>query len=203
MSAYRSSEPCPRCKSGTTTSEGECLACGAVWGSAFLCPHCGEHAKIVEARVVGSACAKCKVARVEHPLPKEAYAPLFALLRSYRLLPVRAAIFVPALAIFFAVVATDAIPSMKANARNERESFIAERGTTVGAPSSMLEHLPDSSTAFLAALGGVGALGIGVFLSIAGAVRLRIRREARRLSALGPASPSGGGMIFPARSARD
>ena len=188
MSAYRSSEPCPHCKSGTTTSEGECLACGAVWGSTFLCPHCGEHAKTVEDRLVATACAKCKVARVARPLPKDAYAPLLALIRSYRLLPVRAAIYVPGLAIFFAVVASGAVPAMKANARNERESFIAERGTKVGAPSSMLEQLPDASTVFLASLGGVGALGIGVFLSIAGAFRLRIRREVRRLEALAPPS---------------
>lgn len=193
MSAYRSSEPCPRCKSGTTTSDGECLACGAVWGSAFVCPHCGERAKTVEARLVGTACANCKVARVARLLPKDAYAPLFALLRTYRLLPVRAAIYVPALAIFFAVVATGAIPAMKANARNQRESFIAEHGTTTGAPSSMLDHLPDAATSFLAGLGGVGALGIGVFLSIAGAFRLRIRREARRLATLGPPSTPGDG----------
>ena len=192
MSAYRSSEPCPRCKSGTTTSEGECLACGAVWGSAFFCPHCGDHAKTVEDRLVGTACAKCKVARVARPLPKDAYAPLFALLRTYRLLPVRAALYVPALAIFFAVLATGVIPAMTANARNQRESFIAEYGTTAGAPSSMLEHLPDAATSFLAILGGVGALGIGVFLSIAGTFRLRIRREARRLAVPGPPSTPGG-----------
>lgn len=134
---------------------------------------------------MGSTCAKCGVPRIARPLPKEAYTRLRHLLRIYRLLPARAAIYVPALALSFAVIASVISPRMIADAKNERASYIAERATSVGAPTSKVaELLPEAPLAFLAGLGTVGALGIVVFLSIAGAFRFRIRREAARVAGL-------------------
>jgi predicted RNA-binding Zn-ribbon protein involved in translation (DUF1610 family) len=185
MSAYRSAEPCPQCKSGTTTSEGECLSCGALWGSAFLCPHCGVHARTEADRLVGTACAKCKIARVARPLPKEAYGRLLELVRFYRLWPARAAAYIPVLAVIVALVAAGTSVYVKSTARNERQSFIAERGTTVGAPTTTFaDLLPEAPMAFVGGLGIVGAIGIAVFLGVAATFRQRVRREARRLTAL-------------------
>lgn len=185
MNAYRSAEPCPQCKRGTTTSEGECLACGALWGNAFLCPHCGVHAKTEADRRVGTVCAKCKVARVARPLPKEAYARLLELIRFTRLWPARAAVYIPVVAVIVAVVATVTSANVKAAARNERESFIAERGTKVGAPTTFLaDVLPEAPMMFVGGLLIVGAVGIAVFLGVSMSFRERVKREARRLTQL-------------------
>lgn len=184
MSAYRTSEPCPRCRSGATTSEGECLSCGEVWGSAFLCPHCSVHAKTVADLLVGTKCAKCGVARIARPLPTDAYAPLLRQLQLYRLLPPRALVYVPAFAVAAAVIAAGSSYSMKASAREARATFVAEHGATNVAPTSLVaDLLPEPPLAFVLGLGVAGALGLVLFLGLAAAFRLRVRREARRLAA--------------------
>jgi len=143
------------------------------------------HAKTVADHLVGTACAKCKVARVARPLPKEAYAPLLDLLRFYRRWPARAAIYVPAAALLFAVVAAGTSFTMKANAREHRASFIAEYGPTRVAPTSpILDLMPEAPLAFVAGLGIVGAIGVAVFLGVAATFRARVQREARRLTTL-------------------
>lgn len=183
MSAYRSSEPCPRCRSGATTSEGECLSCGEVWGSTFLCPHCGGHAKTVTDFVVATKCAKCGVARIARPLPREAYAPLLAQVRRYRLLLARAMVYVPASAVAVAAVSAASSLALKANALEARATFRAEHGATKGAPSSLVaELLPEPPLAFVLGLGGAGALGVVLLLSLAALFRRRVRSEARRLA---------------------
>ena len=71
-----------------------------------------------------------------------------------------------------AVVAAGASFSMKASARSDRASFIAEDGTTRGAPSTTFaELLPEAPVAFVSGLGVVGAIGIAVFLGVAATFR--------------------------------
>lgn len=103
MRAYRGGEPCPKCSDGSTTREGECLKCGALWGAAFLCPHCGQHTKPVVAPLVRAACSACGKPRLGAELSKDAYDVILAKLRGYRMWHARALFYVPVMALGLAV----------------------------------------------------------------------------------------------------
>ncbi len=183
MSAYRSGEPCPACKSGSTTSEGECLDCGAVWGNAFLCPHCGKHAKTVADRLVGTVCKECKEARVAAALPKEAYGPLLGMVRFYRRWPARATFYVPFAAVVFALAAAATSHYVKTSARAARHDYIAEYGPGVRPPSTPLADLaPEAPLAFVGALLIGGLVGLALYLGVAMVLRQRVHDEAARLA---------------------
>ncbi len=62
--AYRSADPCPACRSRATTNDGECRACGHVWGEAHRCVHCAEIRATTEDATLGVVCRSCGLPRV-------------------------------------------------------------------------------------------------------------------------------------------
>ncbi len=184
MSAYRGGEPCPKCSDGSTTREGECLKCGALWGAAFLCPHCGQHTKPVVAPLVRAACSACGKPRLGAELSKDAYDVILAKLRGYRMWHARALFYVPVMALGLAVIAAGTTFYLRTSAREARESFIAEYGPGRSPPSSVALSLPDPSTAFLAGLVLAGMLGLAVYVGVAMVLRQRVGHEAARLEAV-------------------
>lgn len=59
-------DPCPACRrTGTTTSSGECLACGHAWGPRHACVHCGVTCGVRAGReAMGPLCRACGLPRV-------------------------------------------------------------------------------------------------------------------------------------------
>lgn len=185
---YRTGEPCPRCRSGSTTSQGECLACGAVWGEDFLCPHCGEHTKPVAEVMVGAACSDCGKPRLGVGLAREAYDGLLARVRVARLWHARAIFYVPLAALVVALVAAGVDFYWKDSARRARHDFIAERGPDAAPATSLAPLAPEPAVAFIVALVGVGIAGVGVYVGVGAALRARVRWEAARVGATGRAA---------------
>ncbi|HSO37616.1 MAG TPA: hypothetical protein VLT33_34055 [Labilithrix sp.] len=183
MSAYRVGEPCPKCRDGSTTSEGECLKCGALWGAVFRCPHCSQHTKPVIAPLVRAACSACAKPRLGADLPKEAYDVILSKLRVYRMWHARALVYVPVAALGLAVIAAGSSFYLRTSALAARDNFIAEHGPGASAPSSLALALPDPSTAFLVGLVLVGMLGVAVYVGVAVVLRQRVGHEAARLEA--------------------
>lgn len=183
MSAYRGGERCPKCKGNVTTNNGECLACGAVWGPTFLCPHCATHTKTTPDPMLRAVCSACKKPRLRPDLGKDDYDDLIAKQRAYRLWPVTAMTFIPAAACAVGVLAALGTYFYKANAQLAAKEFVAEHGRDVPFPANAIaEALPDPPAAFVLGLSGIGALGIAIFLGVARVRRAWIRREVVRLS---------------------
>ena len=183
MRAYREGTPCPKCHSGTTTSLGECLSCGALWGATFLCPHCETHAKIAKDKLVGSVCEACGEARIELALPSSAYDALRMRVRTYRRWPARSMFYVPFAALILSLIATMAVHGGRATARQARQDFVAEHGPDMPPPRAfVLELTPEAPATFAFVLLLTGALGIAVYIGVAIKLRRRIRREVSALA---------------------
>jgi hypothetical protein len=64
MTAYRTTESCPRCQSVVTTSDGTCRTCGHVWGSGHRCVHCGVSCAVTSDPRLGPTCSRCGLPRI-------------------------------------------------------------------------------------------------------------------------------------------
>lgn len=184
MSAYREGVPCPTCKSLSTTSEGECLACLAVWGEAFLCPFCAKHTRPVADALVQATCPACSGPRLGPSLDASSYGPLVARRRMYRLWHARALVYVPPIALAGALVAA----GLAYRAREAGLAAIdAARSEMLVVPreAEVAAQLPEPAPVFGGALVGVGVLGLGVYAVVATVLRGRVMVEARRLAATG------------------
>lgn len=143
MSTYRDGEPCPRCKERATTSEGECRSCGALWGDAFLCPHCGAHTKPRPDPLVRAACPACGKPRLGVALGGDAYEAVLARVRSYRLWHARAIVYIPFVAGLAGVVVAVASLYLTASMKLARHDYLAEHGpaSVASAPRAALTKL--------------------------------------------------------------
>jgi len=65
-SHYRVAQACPACASSATTSNGECRACGHLWGAQHECVHCGANAGTSVDAGLGVLCVACRLPRVVH-----------------------------------------------------------------------------------------------------------------------------------------
>jgi len=189
-SAYRTGEACPRCGSGSTTSQGECLACGALWGPDFLCPHCGEHTRPVSDPLVGASCSDCGKPRLGVSLPKEAYGRVLDRMRFARLWHARVLVYLPVVALVAALFVAGADFYWKGAALHAHDVFVAERGPAVPPPTSLAPVAPEPPVAFVAALLAVGIVGLGIYVGVGAALRARVRSEAARLEAMATAPGS-------------
>jgi hypothetical protein len=64
MTAYRVADACPRCGSEATTTNGECRACGHVWGASHVCVHCLVVCPVLPNPALGNPCSACGVPRI-------------------------------------------------------------------------------------------------------------------------------------------
>jgi len=182
-STYRGGSVCPACKSTATSSRGECLECGAVWGEAFLCPFCAKHTRPVPDALVRSKCSSCKEPRLGPNLDRSAYRELLAKRTTYRRWHARALLYVPAGCAILTVVLTGLTAFLRANALVARRTSIAE--TMVDTSGGHIGHfLPPPEVAFVLSLMVFGAVGAVSYVAVALSLRGRVAREAARLSAL-------------------
>lgn len=184
-SAYRTGEACPRCGSGSTTSQGECLACGALWGPDFLCPHCGEHTKPVSDPLVVASCSDCGKPRLGVSLSKDAYTRLLDRIRFAKLWHARVLVYLPLGALVAALFVAGADFYWKGAALHAHDVFVAERGPSVPPPTSLAPVAPDPPAAFVVTLLAVGFVGLAIYVGVGAALRARVRSEAERLEAMG------------------
>ena len=182
-STYRGGTACPGCKSTATSSRGECLDCGAVWGEEFLCPFCAKHTKPVSDPLVRCKCPSCKEPRLGANLDRSAYRELLAKRTTYRRWHVRALLYVPLPCATLSVALTGLTALLRADALLARRNSIAE--TMIDTSGHHIGHLlPPPEIAFVLSLAVLGAAGALSYVAVALALRGRVTREAARLEAL-------------------
>jgi hypothetical protein len=182
MSTYRDGEPCPRCKGRATTSEGECRSCGALWGDAFLCAHCGAHTKARPDPLVRAACPACGGPRLGAELGRDDYEGVLARVRSYRLWHARAVVYIPSVAGLAGVGVAVASSYLSASMQLARHDYLAEHGPASVASAPSAPALPSPAISFVVVVFVVGVLGLAIHLAGAAWLRQRVRSEAERLA---------------------
>ncbi len=180
---YRGGTSCPTCKSTATSSRGECLDCGAVWGEEFLCPFCAKLTKPVSDALVSAKCPACKDPRLGPTLDRAAYEELLAKRTTYRRWHARALLYVPGGCVVLTIVLTGLAAFLRANAIDARRASIAE--TMVDTSGGHIGHfLPPPELVFVLSIVVFGAVGLLIYVTVAHALRARVTREASRLQAL-------------------
>lgn len=183
-SSYRGGTPCPACRSTKTTSRGECMACGHVFGEAFRCPFCELTNRPAPHAVVVAACPACSEPRIDPDLPIEAYGPLREMRRSYGRLHARALVYVPLFAALLAVVVTIGLTLHAARSEARR---LLEQPHYEGAYYVVPRHERNprpTALVFVGSLAMFGVLGVGVYAVAATVLGRRVRGEATRLASV-------------------
>lgn len=181
-SSYRGGAPCPACRSTKTTSRGECMACGHVFGESFRCPFCERTNRPAPHALLVAACPACSEPRIDPKLPTEAYGPLREMRRSYGRLHARALVYVPLFAALLAVVVTIGLTLLAA--RSEARGLLEQphyEGAYYVVPRHERNPRP-TALVFVGSLAMFGALGVGVYAAAASVLGRRVRDEATRLA---------------------
>lgn len=181
-SSYRGGAPCPACRSTKTTSRGECMACGHVFGEAFRCPFCERTNRPAPHALLVAACPSCSEPRIDPNLPIEAYGPLREMRRSYGRLHARALVYVPLFAALLAVVVTIGLTLHAA--RSEARGLLEQphyEGAYYVVPRHERSPRP-TALVFVGSLAMFGVLGVGVYAVAATVLGRRVHAEAMRLA---------------------
>ena len=181
-SSYRGGAPCPACRSTKTTSRGECMACGHVFGEAFRCPFCERTNRPAPHALLVAACPSCSEPRIDPNLPIEAYGPLREMRRSYGRLHARALVYVPLFAALLAMVVTVGV-TLRASQRLAHD--LLEQPHYEGAYYVVPRHETDprpTALVFVVCLAMFGVLGVVSYAAAATVLGRRVRAEATRLA---------------------
>jgi hypothetical protein len=186
--AYRGGETCPSCRSSETTSRGECMACGHVFGESFRCPFCAKTTRPKPDPLLVATCPSCSEPRIDPSLGADAYDALRKKRRAYMRLHVRALVYVPLFSGLGAGLV--AIGAALFGARRRADALLGQPYYQAGyyvvpAHESHPQSIALVLVSALVVLGGAGLAGYAVAAYV---LRQRVLAEATRLVELAPRS---------------